>query len=70
MIAAGQDLSVVIVNYQTPMALVSCLRSLPPGLPVCVVDNASGDGSVQAARVERPTADIVTLPATEAFLLL
>jgi len=45
---------VVIVNYRTPDLTLACLRSLAqevPSLPdgqVVVVDNASGDGSVEA----------------------
>lgn len=43
---------VVIVNYRTPKLVVDCLRSLLPevsahgNVSVAVVDNASGDGSV------------------------
>lgn len=46
------SLLVVIVNYRTPALVVECLRSLEPEIrahsnaKVMVVDNASGDGSV------------------------
>ncbi|MBD0346055.1 MAG: glycosyltransferase, partial [Coleofasciculus sp. Co-bin14] len=46
-------LLVVIVNYRTPNLTINCLRSLVnevqtlPGMQVVVVDNASGDGSVE-----------------------
>jgi N-acetylglucosaminyl-diphospho-decaprenol L-rhamnosyltransferase len=45
--------AVVIVNYRTPRLVVDCLRTLAPevtaepGLRVVVVDNASGDDSLQ-----------------------
>ena len=44
---------VVIVNYRTPILTIDCLRSLVtevqslPGTRVAVVDNDSGDGSVE-----------------------
>ncbi|MBD3884822.1 glycosyltransferase family 2 protein [Phormidium tenue FACHB-886] len=46
-------LLVVIVNYRTPRLTIDCLHSLDsevrslPGARVVVVDNASGDGSVE-----------------------
>lgn len=46
----------VIVNYRTAALVVACLRSLQselaanPGCAVTVVDNASGDGSVEVIR--------------------
>jgi GT2 family glycosyltransferase len=46
-------LLVVIVNYRTASLTIECIRSLTcevesmPGLQVAVVDNASGDGSVE-----------------------
>jgi hypothetical protein len=49
------DLAVVIVSYNTRDDLVACLRSLgdaPPAVSheIVVVDNASADGSADAAR--------------------
>lgn len=47
------DLTVVIVNYRTAELAIEALRSLEPELArcgsarVCVVDNASGDGSAE-----------------------
>jgi GT2 family glycosyltransferase len=47
------ELGVVVVNYRTAGLVVDCLRSLEPevaaipGARVVVVDNASGDGSVE-----------------------
>jgi GT2 family glycosyltransferase len=51
--------SVVVVNYETRDLLRSCLHTLPPGLEVVVVDNASRDGSVEMVRAEFPGVRIV-----------
>jgi GT2 family glycosyltransferase len=53
------DVSVVIVNYKVRELLRDCLRSLEPNLErlrgeVWVVDNASGDGSVEMVASEFP----------------
>jgi GT2 family glycosyltransferase len=51
-------LLVVIVNYRTPELSIDCLRSLEPevaaipGTRVVVVDNASGDSSVERIEAE------------------
>ncbi len=57
---SGPEVSVVIVNWNAGAALAGCLRSLaehPPSMPteVIVVDNASTDGSAEAAQREHPT---------------
>lgn len=51
--AQGYTLAVVILNYRTPQLVIDCLASLEPeiaphaqSLTVVVVDNDSGDGSV------------------------
>ena len=51
----GSRVTVGIVNYRTRDRLRECLRALSdhPG-PVMVVDNASGDGSVEMVRAEFP----------------
>ncbi len=66
---AGQTrpgvVSVVIVNYRGTPETVECLRSLaelawpPDRLEVVVVDNGSGDGSVERIRAAAPAADVV-----------
>lgn len=50
-----RDLAIIIVSYNTRDDLCACLRSLrqsPPAVShqIVVVDNASGDGSADAAR--------------------
>jgi N-acetylglucosaminyl-diphospho-decaprenol L-rhamnosyltransferase len=54
---AGAGLNVVVVSYRTPELLRGCLSSLrafPPerGARICVVDNASGDGTAELVRSE------------------
>ena len=41
------DLSIIIVNYNTRELLKQCLKSLPAGAEIIVVDNHSFDGSVK-----------------------
>ncbi|MBM3751169.1 MAG: glycosyltransferase family 2 protein [Acidimicrobiia bacterium] len=65
-------LDIIIVNYNTVEDLRACLRSLhtsPPARPhhVCVVDNASADGSVAAVRSEFPGVEVVALDANVGF---
>ena len=49
-------LLVALINYRTPELTIACLRSLAPEVPalagtrVIVVDNASGDGSLDQVR--------------------
>jgi hypothetical protein len=51
--ASPARLLIAIVNYRTPALTIACLRSLAPelaavpGVRVVVVDNASGDGSLE-----------------------
>jgi GT2 family glycosyltransferase len=65
---AGQatlhDVSVVIVNYNVRDLLRDCLTSLEPALArlrgeVWVVDNASGDGSVEMIQAEFPWVRVI-----------
>ncbi len=48
------SLLIVIINYRTPQLTIECLRALAsevpsvPGTQVAIVDNNSGDGSVEA----------------------
>jgi GT2 family glycosyltransferase len=52
----GAQLLIAVINYRTPELTVACLRSLAPevsagsGIRVIVVDNASGDGSLEKLR--------------------
>src|SRR5207247_10835508 len=60
----GPELGIAIVSYRVPEFLRGCLRSLRSveavdGLRVCVVDSASGDGSVEMVRREFPEVDVI-----------
>jgi GT2 family glycosyltransferase len=62
---------VVIISYRTPELLRACLRSLERrnGMQqsVVVVDNASGDGSVELVAAELPEVDLVVAPRNIGF---
>lgn len=65
-------LDIIIVNYNTVDDLRACLRSLddaPPARPhhICVVDNASRDGSVTAVHREFPDVEVVALATNVGF---
>jgi GT2 family glycosyltransferase len=69
---APLDLAIVILNYNTCDLLRNCLRSLqtqPPGLrvAVCVVDNASTDGSVAMIRHEFPSVHLIVNRANAGY---
>ena len=53
------DLSVSIVNTNSRELLLACLDSLPHGVEVVVLDNASDDGSVAAVRERFPDVRLI-----------
>jgi GT2 family glycosyltransferase len=58
------ELSIIIVNYQSARLLMRCLRSIELQMSsikheVCVVDNASSDGSVPLIQTEFPKTIVV-----------
>ena len=62
--AGRPELGVAIVSYRVPHLLRGCLESLRhaegvDGMRVCVVDNASGDGSVEMVRAEFPGVELI-----------
>ena len=64
--------SVVIVGYRSRAALEGCLESLRAcgeviPLQVVVVDNASGDGTVEFVRRVHPTVEVVANPDNRGF---
>ena len=66
------DLGVVILNWNTRDLLRDCLRSVyasagPLAYTVCVVDNASSDGSAAMVRAEFPQALVVESPANRGY---
>ncbi len=54
----SSSISVVVVNFRTPYYAIDCVRSLVqersdiPDLEVVLIDNASGDGSVEIFKAE------------------
>ncbi len=63
--------AVLVVNYNTRAVLERCLRTLQPGLglglEVVVVDNASGDGSVDMVRRDFAAVSVVEAEANIGF---
>jgi len=68
---AGISNSIVIVNFNSKAALLALLHSLQideaTNSEVIVVDNASFDGSVEAASEQFPRAKVVTMPSNRGF---
>jgi len=59
------DLSVVLINYRSRDPLLACLAALPAGVgalasETLVIDNASGDGSAEAAIAAHPGARLLS----------
>lgn len=71
--AAGGGTSVVVVNWNGGELLQACLRSLVEDaasagdVEIVVVDNASTDGSAEAAQAQFPGIRLVRRPANEGF---
>jgi len=67
------DLSVIIVSYNTRRLLDECLASLQTaasptnGLEIVVVDNASGDGSVDMVREKYPDVRLIASDENRGF---
>jgi GT2 family glycosyltransferase len=67
------DLSVIIVSYNTRRLLDECLASLQTaaspsgGMEIIVVDNASGDGSVQMVREKYPDVRLIASDENRGF---
>lgn len=67
------DLAIVILNYNTAALLGDCLRSVfvsaaqGPSLRVCVVDNASTDGSAEMVRQNFPQAHLIVNSANVGY---
>lgn len=66
------DVSIVIVNWNTSESLRNCLRSIYAqtcyvNYEVCVIDNASTDGSVEMVRGEFPTVTVIANTKNRGF---
>jgi GT2 family glycosyltransferase len=68
---SGGPAAVVIVNHDRRDLLVACLQSLADAARerplVVVIDNASRDGSAEAARAAWPDAHVLVLPHNSGF---
>jgi GT2 family glycosyltransferase len=72
MAGARPEAAFVVVNFRSAELVISLLRSIEPELTaisheIVVVDNDSGDGSVEGIRAARPEARIVPLPENRGF---
>lgn len=63
----AERVGAVIVTHNSAAVLADCLRALPSGVPVVVVDNASSDGSIPVAQAERPDARVMASRANLGF---
>jgi GT2 family glycosyltransferase len=65
------DVGVVVVTYRSAETVQECLSSLRASsrapIEVVVVDNASSDGSVDAARAADPAALVISQPANVGY---
>ena len=66
------ELGIVIVNWNTRDLLRECLRSVYASrgdftFQVCVVDNASGDGSAAMVRAEFPQVQVIASPTNVGY---
>lgn len=59
--------TVVMVTWNAADLVGSSLASVPAGVDVVIVDNASRDGTVASARAERPDARVIELATNVGF---
>ena len=63
----GMQTAVIIVSFNTCAPLLRCLETIVGTAPICVVDNASTDGSVAAVRARFPEVGLLALPTNQGF---
>lgn len=61
------DVGVVVVTWNSASTLEACLRSIPAGIPVVVVDNHSADDTLEVAAAARSEVRIVPLERNLGF---
>ena len=61
------EITAVLVTHNSAAVLARALRSLPPQMPVVVVDNASSDDTCAIVQTVRPDALLVTLNENQGF---
>ena len=59
--------SVIIVSFNTCATLLRCLETVVGTAPICVVDNASSDGTATAVRARFPQVQLIELPSNQGF---
>lgn len=66
-----EDVTIVVLNWKRPQETIACLASLSRAnlgsASVLVVDNGSGDGSVEAIRERFPDREILCVPRNEGY---
>lgn len=65
--AAAERLTVIIVTYNSCAVVGDAIASIPAGVPVIVVDNASRDGTVDLIRGEFPAVTVIANPRNVGF---
>ena len=60
-------LSIMIVTYRCKEDVLKCLATLPSAAQIVVVDNASGDGTVEAIRAQFPLVCVLALDENIGF---
>jgi GT2 family glycosyltransferase len=61
------EVTVVVVSYNSGAVLAECLGSIPAGVRLVVVDNASTDGSADLAARLAPSAEVVRATENRGF---
>lgn len=61
------DVSVSIVLYNNAKTIKACLESLPPNIPLYILDNASKDNGAEIAKAVAPHAHIIRLEKNIGF---
>ena len=68
---SASDVTIVVLNWKRPADTIRCLESLAKadlrGASVLVVDNGSGDRSVETIRARFPDQEILSLPENHGY---
>ncbi len=68
---SASDVTIVVLNWKRPADTIRCLESLAEadlrGASVLVVDNGSGDRSVETIRARFPDQEILSLPENRGY---
>jgi len=61
------SVTIIVVAFNSAAVLAECLASIPAGVPVVVVDNASTDASSAVAQAARADARVIRTPRNLGF---